>query len=111
MTPNVRTFRAPDPAAALAAVKAALGADAVILSTRTVDGGLFRKPEIEITAAVEHPAPPPARKRPAVRPRPEAPPAPRPELNVAPRPAAPPPRPPDDELQDEIRYLRKSVQD
>src|SRR5512147_2970406 len=103
MTPNVRTFRAPDPAAALAAVKAALGADAVILSTRTVDGGLFRRPEIEITAAVEHPSPPPARKRPATRPAPPAPP--KPDLNVAPRPA-PAPRPQDDELQDEIRYLR-----
>src|SRR5512142_995488 len=80
MTPNVRTFRAPDPAAALAAVKAALGADAVILSTRSVDGGLFRKPEVEITAAVEHPAsPPPPRKRP-VRPPPPAPA--RPELNA-----------------------------
>jgi flagellar biosynthesis protein FlhF len=111
MTPTVRTFRAPDPTAALAAVKAALGADAVILSTRTVDGGLFRKPEIEITAAVEHLASPPARKRPA-RPAPPAQASqPRPELNVAPRPAPAPIRPHDDELQDEIRYLRKSVEE
>jgi flagellar biosynthesis protein FlhF len=109
MTPTVRTFRAPDPTAALAAVKAALGADAVILSTRTVDGGLFRKPEIEITAAVEHPAAPPATRRPAVRPRPSPPAPPKPELNVTPRPA--PLRPQDDELQDEIRYLRRSVEE
>ncbi|HYD40153.1 MAG TPA: flagellar biosynthesis protein FlhF [Anaeromyxobacter sp.] len=109
MTPTVRTFRAPDPAAALAAVKAALGADAVILSTRTVDGGLFRKPEIEITAALELPARP-APRRPA-RPAPQA----RPdhvEPRAEPRPAPPPPpRPHDDELQDEIRYLRKSVEE
>jgi flagellar biosynthesis protein FlhF len=48
----VRTFRAPDSAAALAAVKAALGPDAVLLSTRTIDGGLFRRAEIEVTAAL-----------------------------------------------------------
>jgi flagellar biosynthesis protein FlhF len=112
MTPNVRTFRAPDPAAALAAVKAALGADAIILSTRTVDGGLFRKPEVEITAAIELPARP-APRRPA---RPSPPPQPRPDPRAAeprpePRAAPPPPRPHDDELQDEIRYLRKSVEE
>lgn len=111
MTPTVRTFRAPDPAAALAAVKAALGADAVILSTRTVDGGLFRKAEVEITAAVEHRAAAPARKRPD-RPPPALA---RPEPTAEPRRAPPPPpslpRPQDDELQDEIRYLRKSVEE
>src|SRR5512139_1117230 len=59
--PMVRTFRAPDSAAAIAAVKAALGPEAVILATRQVDGGLFRRPEVEITAALEPPRlPPPA---------------------------------------------------
>jgi flagellar biosynthesis protein FlhF len=51
MSATVRTFRAPDPTSAIAAVKAALGPDAILISTRTVEGGLFRKPEIEITAA------------------------------------------------------------
>jgi flagellar biosynthesis protein FlhF len=102
MTPTVRTFRAPDSAAALAAVKAALGAEAVILSTRTVDGGLFRRPEVEITAAAEPPAPPPRRRPP-----------PAPAAEVEPRRAAPPPpqRPHDDALQDEIRHLRRSVEE
>lgn len=51
MNTNVRTFRAPDPRAALDAVKAALGEDAVILNTREVGGGLWGKREIEVTAA------------------------------------------------------------
>jgi flagellar biosynthesis protein FlhF len=105
MTPTVRTFRAPDSASALAAVKAALGPDAVILSTRAVDGGLFRKPEVEITAALEPPGPPalPRARRPEPRPAPApAPPA---------APAPPPLRPPDDALQDEIRLLRRSVEE
>src|SRR5512147_3095642 len=105
MTPTVRTFRAPDTASALAAVKAALGADAVILSTRTVDGGLFRRPEVEITAALEAPPTP----RPAPRRRP--PPPPRDEgVDLAPTPRPPPPpapRPADDALQDELRQLRR----
>jgi len=103
MTPTVRTFRAPDAAAALAAVKAALGAEAVILSTRTVDGGLFRRPEVEITAAVE-PSLPPPRPRPS-RPRPPA--AAAPDPRPTPRAA----RPQDDALQDEIRFLRRSVEE
>lgn len=52
MQATVRTFRAPDTASALAAVKAALGPDAVLLSTRNVEGGMFRKPEVEVTAAL-----------------------------------------------------------
>jgi flagellar biosynthesis protein FlhF len=56
MQATVRTFRAPDAAAALAAAKAALGPEALLLSTRTVEGGLFRRPEVEITAAVSAPA-------------------------------------------------------
>jgi flagellar biosynthesis protein FlhF len=47
-----RTFRAPDTRSALAMVKAALGADAVILATKEVDNGLFRAKEIEVTAAL-----------------------------------------------------------
>src|SRR5688572_33451622 len=49
MSEIVRTFRASDPRAALDAVKAALGAEAVIVGTREV-GGLWGRPEIEVTA-------------------------------------------------------------
>jgi len=65
MHATVRTFRAPDAAGALEAVKAALGPEAVILATREVGGGLFRRPEIEVTAALtEEPAKPaPAKPR------------------------------------------------
>lgn len=51
MNATVKTFRAPDPRAALDAVKAAFGEEAVILHTREISGGLWGKPEIEITAA------------------------------------------------------------
>src|SRR3954467_6407466 len=51
MNANVKTFRAADPRAALDAVKAAFGEEAVILHTRQVGGGLWGRPEIEITAA------------------------------------------------------------
>ena len=51
MNAQVKTFRAPDPRAALDAVKAAFGEEAVILHTREISGGLWGKPEIEITAA------------------------------------------------------------
>jgi flagellar biosynthesis protein FlhF len=49
---HVRTFRAQDPRAALAAIRAALGDEAVILSTREVRTGLLGRPEIEVTASV-----------------------------------------------------------
>ena len=49
---TVRTFRAQDPKAALDIVKAMMGPDAVIISTREVGGNLFRRGEIEITAAL-----------------------------------------------------------
>lgn len=55
MSAMVRTFRAPDARSALAAVKAAFGSQAVILSTQQVSGGLFRKSEIEVTAALSGP--------------------------------------------------------
>jgi flagellar biosynthesis protein FlhF len=48
---NVRTFRAADARAALSAVRAALGGEAVILETREVAGGLFGRAQIEVTAA------------------------------------------------------------
>jgi flagellar biosynthesis protein FlhF len=52
MSARLHTFRAADSQGALAAVKAALGPDAILVSTRTVPGGLWRKPEIEVVAAV-----------------------------------------------------------
>ena len=57
MPATVRTFRASDPMKALSAVKAALGSEAVIVSTRQIDGGLFGRNEIEVTAALQSPAP------------------------------------------------------
>jgi len=120
MTPTVRTFRAADSNAALAAVKAALGSEAVILSTRSVDAGLFRRAEVEITAAlgpVEEDLP-----RPRPRPRSAAAAV---AAHVAALPASqgrhaaaePLPtlptarttRPEDDPLSDEVRSLRRSV--
>ena len=47
---DIRTFRAATTRDALAAIKAALGGEAVILDTREV-GGLFGRREIEVTAA------------------------------------------------------------
>lgn len=123
MTPTVRTFRAPDTNAALAAVKAAFGPEAVILSTRSVDAGLFRRPEVEITAALgqEEEAPRP-------RPRPRSAAAavaahlaggmPSPREGAEPRQPAPAPqvqhraaRPEDDPLSEEVRQLRRSVEE
>ena len=49
--PMIRTFRAPDARAALTAVKAAFGSDAVIIETKQIGGGLFGRPHIEVTAA------------------------------------------------------------
>src|SRR5437763_9465495 len=51
MNANVRTFRAVDARAALSAVRAAFGGEAVILQTREVGGGLFGPAQIEVTAA------------------------------------------------------------
>ncbi|MBK9518784.1 MAG: flagellar biosynthesis protein FlhF [Anaeromyxobacter sp.] len=119
MTPTVRTFRAPDTNAALAAVKAALGSEAVILSTRSVDAGMFRRAEVEITAALgqaEEDLP-----RPRPRPRSAAAavaahalaagqPAPRAAAPL-PAPRPPPVRPEDDPVSDELRSLRRSVEE
>jgi flagellar biosynthesis protein FlhF len=49
MNSIVKTFRGRDPKAALEAVKATLGDEAIILNTREI-GGLWGKREIEITA-------------------------------------------------------------
>lgn len=71
MNPNVRTFRASNPRAALDAVKAALGDEAVILETREVRGGLWGRTEIEVTAAsAADPAPYPHSPGPAASARP-----------------------------------------
>src|SRR5437868_12646671 len=57
--PLIRTFRARDARSALSAVKAAFGSDAVIIETKELQGGLFSKPQIEVTAASsERPAAP-----------------------------------------------------
>src|SRR5260370_917122 len=60
---TVRTFRAPDAMSALNAVKAAFGRDAVILQTREIAGGLFGKPQVEVTAASSMPEAPAATAR------------------------------------------------
>ncbi len=59
---NVMTFRAADARAALSAVRAALGGEAVILETREVAGGLFGKAHIEVTAAGPGPSAPDTRR-------------------------------------------------
>ncbi len=56
MTATIRTFRAPGAREALEAIKAAMGPDAVILGSREVKGGFFRKNEVEVTAALPHAA-------------------------------------------------------
>jgi flagellar biosynthesis protein FlhF len=61
MMPAAQSFRAPTFREALAAVKAALGAEALILSTREVGGGLLRRPEVEVTAQVPGTSTPAAR--------------------------------------------------
>jgi len=58
--PLIRTFRAPDAMTALGAVKAAFGADAVIIETKQVGGGLFGRAQVEVTAAAATHAPAPA---------------------------------------------------
>lgn len=57
---QVKVFEAEDMASSLKKVKEALGPDALIFSTRTVRKrglGLLAKPMVEITAAIEAPAP------------------------------------------------------
>ena len=69
---NLRTFRAADTRSALAAVKAALGPDAVIVGTRQIPRTLLRAAEVEVTAALHPPAAPepaPLEPAPAAAPR------------------------------------------
>lgn len=107
MSATVRTFRAPDSASALAAVKAALGPDAILISTRTVQGGLFRRAEVEVTAAsgplIEEP---PAGSRPAAASQVRA--YARHERGTD---ASGPARPSDDPLASEVQLLRRSVEE
>jgi flagellar biosynthesis protein FlhF len=115
--PTVRTFRAPDSASALAAVKAALGPEAVILATRSVDGGLFRRAEVEITAALEpagaalgrYSTPADTVEDAAVHPERSA----SAPAEARSRGAAAPirRRPVDDPLEEEVRLLRRSVEE
>ncbi|MCC6322269.1 MAG: flagellar biosynthesis protein FlhF [Phycisphaerales bacterium] len=69
---KLRTFRANSMADALAAVKSQLGADAVILHTRTVKSGgilgLWRRSIVEVTASDEAPSPRRRTAEPANRP-------------------------------------------
>ncbi|HEX7506260.1 MAG TPA: flagellar biosynthesis protein FlhF [Polyangia bacterium] len=62
MNAIVKTFRGRDPKAALDAVKASLGDEAIILNTREV-GGLWGKREIEITAVKSGDEAPQTKKR------------------------------------------------
>lgn len=116
MNALVRTFRAPDARAALAMVKAAMGPDAVILATQEVKSGLFKKPEVEVTAALQ---PPKVAATPAPAPTPPAPPsapppvrynAARPSSPLASRPSAPQPPPSTEVVADELIALRSAVE-
>lgn len=106
---TLRTFRAPDARTALAMVKAALGAEAVIVSTREVTNGLFRPKELEVTAALAEPVPlarPPAAAayvppKPEPKPVPSAPPPLR-LIATAPEPTTTP-------VTDELRELKSAM--
>jgi flagellar biosynthesis protein FlhF len=89
-----RTFRAPDTRSALAMVKAALGADAIIVATREVENGLFRPKEIEVTAAVPETPSAPARTPNAEQwqPRANVQPIAQPAISSKPAPQEPPRR-------------------
>ncbi|HEX7625038.1 MAG TPA: flagellar biosynthesis protein FlhF [Anaeromyxobacteraceae bacterium] len=101
MSANVRTFRAPDSSSALAAVKAALGPDAILISTRTVQGGMFRRAEVEVTAAGGD-----AMEAPGARTAPAA-------AGISKYAGATPTasRPADDPLASEVQLLRRSVEE
>jgi flagellar biosynthesis protein FlhF len=113
MYATVRSFRAADSQQALAAVKAALGPDAVILSTREVSAGFLRRPEVEVTAATPEPPPPPAppagaatnTRVAAYRPAAE------PALGPAGASAVPFPHGAEHPLAAELLYLRRAVED
>jgi flagellar biosynthesis protein FlhF len=97
---DVRTFRAQTTRAALTAIKAAMGSDAVIIETRQV-GGLFGASEIEVVAARAL-----APSLPQRTPPPEAPTDPLVGLWPAPRPEAP-----GADLQAEVSRLRGVIEE
>ena len=97
MNATVRTFRGADTAAALAAAKKELGPDAVVLDARTVPGGVFRRPEVEVTAALGPAPSTPPFDRPRSRPVRRSP--------TSPAPAAP--QVPEDIAADMRRLLKE----
>jgi flagellar biosynthesis protein FlhF len=114
MSATVRTFRAADAASALAAVKAALGPEAVLISTRSVPGGVFRRPEVEVTAAVGALVEPPAGATTATGQLQSSRSATPGGASLPPayqRTATAPARPEHDPLASEVQLLRRSVED
>jgi flagellar biosynthesis protein FlhF len=101
MTATIRTFRAPGAKEALEAIKEALGPEAVIIGTREVKGGFFRKSEVEVTAALPHTTAKPE----AYRPPPSPAPAPAPGRSHD----APPGLRPSQSLKDELAKLREEM--
>jgi flagellar biosynthesis protein FlhF len=120
MSATVHTFRAVDSASALAAVKAALGPEAILISTRSVQGGLFRRAEVEVTAAagsaMEEPRAPRAQRNSSGADQGEDGPqaaserGPRAysQSDRAPQERG---RPDDDQLASEVKLLRRSVEE
>jgi len=111
MNANVQSFRGADAAAALAAARKAVGPDAVVLDTRAVGGGLFRRQEVEVVVAVGPlPAAAPLPARPRARPVRGAVLA-----GARPEPGADAPAPPassaDDDVAGELRRLLRELTD
>jgi flagellar biosynthesis protein FlhF len=111
MNSNVQSFRGADAAAALAAARKAVGPDAVVLDTRAVGGGLFRRQEVEVVVAVGPlPAAAPLPARPRTRPVRGAVLA-----EARPEPGADAPPPPassaDDDVAGELRRLLRELTD
>jgi len=109
---QVKVFEAEDMTSALKKVKAALGPDAIILSTRTMKrkgvGNLFARPLVEVTAAIEPPA---ARPRPGGgNPYAAAAAAAAPAVEAPPRRSRPVVEPLEQELQDLRRQLTEGQQ-
>ncbi|AKU93008.1 flagellar biosynthesis protein FlhF [Vulgatibacter incomptus] len=127
MRETIRSFRGADAKEAFAAVRAALGGEAVVLSAREIPGGLLRKNGVEVLAMAHAPRSP-------ARPLAELPPAPptghaayaalsapassnvqalRPVPSQPPEPLhqRAPERPFDEALAGEILALRRSVEE
>ncbi len=103
MTATIRIFRAPDAREALEAIKEAMGPDAVIIGTREVKGGFFRKTEVEVTAALPHDAP---KATPAQAARAYAPP---PQQQPQSEHETPPNLQPSRGIKDELQKLREEL--